>query len=389
MAQHDQVIADQGGLAFLSDLNNALTAIFSNNSGATEPSVTAPYMWWADTTAGWLKQRNAADNAWINKMPLADAMSTVGALLFSAADAAAARSAIGALGASDDIFLAAGKIISFEGTTDDAYETTLSAGDPTADRVIALPDMSGTVAVQARGADIASAGTINLTTATGDIVDVTGTTSITAIILADGLERQVRFTGALTLTNGASLVLPSGANITTAAGDFAVFRGYASSVVRCVAYIKANGQPVVGGGIGNSMVRLNTANGYGSTNTKIRRFTNTVTNTGSDITYADSATNGASFTINTSGIYSISYSDNFNAADYNGISLNMSGGTTAITNLTISQILSVGASAGSSSAACCSWTGYLTAGDVVRPHTFGSASGSVTGAQHFTIARVG
>ena len=102
MAQHDQVISDQAGLAFLSDLNNALTAIFSNNSGATAPSVTAPYMWWVDTTAGWLKQRNAADNAWINKMPLADAMSTVGALLFSAADAAAARTALAVLSSAEN-----------------------------------------------------------------------------------------------------------------------------------------------------------------------------------------------------------------------------------------------------------------------------------------------
>ena len=39
-----------------------------------------------------------------------------------------------------------------------------------------------------------------------------------------------------------------------------------------------------------SMVRLNTANGYGSTNVCIRRFTNVVTNQGSDITYVDSAT---------------------------------------------------------------------------------------------------
>lgn len=97
MAQHDQSIADQAGAAFRSDLNNALAALFSNSSGATAPSVTAPYMWWVDTTAGWLKQRNAADNAWINKMPLADAMSTVGSSLFSAADAAAARTAIGAV----------------------------------------------------------------------------------------------------------------------------------------------------------------------------------------------------------------------------------------------------------------------------------------------------
>lgn len=90
------------------------------------------------------------------------------------------------------------------------------------------------------GADIASASTINLETATGDLVDVTGTTTITAITLSDGHARTVRFTGILTLTNGASLVLPGGTNIITAAGDFATFRGYAAGVVRCVGYSLAN-----------------------------------------------------------------------------------------------------------------------------------------------------
>jgi len=88
---------------------------------------------------------------------------------------------------------------------------------------------------EVHGADIASAATLNLDTATGNLVDVTGTTTITAITLANGRERVTRFTGALTLTHGASLVLPGGANITTAAGDFAVWRGYAAGVVRLVA----------------------------------------------------------------------------------------------------------------------------------------------------------
>lgn len=98
---------------------------------------------------------------------------------------------------------------------------------------------------EAHGADIASAATINLTTATGNLVDVTGTTTITAITLAEGAERTVRFTGILTLTNGASLVLPGAANITTAAGDFAIFRAYAAGVVRCVDYSRANGSPII------------------------------------------------------------------------------------------------------------------------------------------------
>lgn len=92
-----------------------------------------------------------------------------------------------------------------------------------------------------RSANIASAATLNLDSATGGLVDVTGTTGITSITLADGQERVLRFTGALTLTNGANLVLPGGQNITTAAGDYMIVRGYASGVVRCVAYTRATG----------------------------------------------------------------------------------------------------------------------------------------------------
>jgi len=108
---------------------------------------------------------------------------------------------------------------------------------------------------EAQGSDIASAATINLETATGNVVDVTGTTAITAVTLNQGHRRIVRFTGILTLTNGASLVLPSGANIITAAGDYAEFTGYASSVVRVSSYIKADGTPIVGGGGGGHIIQ--------------------------------------------------------------------------------------------------------------------------------------
>lgn len=148
-----------------------------------------------------------------------------------------------------NITMGVGTKLIYEGTTDDAFELTVDPGDPTADRTQTYPDMSGVIAVQARGADIASASTINLATATGDIVDVTGTTAITAITLTDGIERKVRFTGALTLTHGASLILPGAANITTAAGDFATFRGYAAGVVRCTAYQPASGAPVSGASV--------------------------------------------------------------------------------------------------------------------------------------------
>jgi hypothetical protein len=73
MAQHDYNLANQSGLAFRQDLNNALAAIVSQNSGASEPSTTYAYQWWADTTTGLLKLRNAANNAWITIGTLASA----------------------------------------------------------------------------------------------------------------------------------------------------------------------------------------------------------------------------------------------------------------------------------------------------------------------------
>jgi hypothetical protein len=73
MAQHDYIIANQSGAAFRADLNNGLAAIVSQNSGAAEPSTTYAYQWWADTTTGLLKIRNAANNGWVTIGTLASA----------------------------------------------------------------------------------------------------------------------------------------------------------------------------------------------------------------------------------------------------------------------------------------------------------------------------
>ena len=70
MAEHDYVIANQNGANTRSDLNNALAAIVSNNSKATAPTTTYAFMWWADTANDILKQRNAADSAWISILTL-------------------------------------------------------------------------------------------------------------------------------------------------------------------------------------------------------------------------------------------------------------------------------------------------------------------------------
>lgn len=117
--------------------------------------------------------------------------------------------------------------------------------------------------LSAKGADIASSATLNLNQASGDLVDVTGTTTITAITLDEGLTRTVRFTGALTLTNGSSLVTGTGGDITTAAGDFAIIRGYASGVVRVVNYQIA-GNSAVGDMVLASVQTVTGAKTFGS-----------------------------------------------------------------------------------------------------------------------------
>ncbi|MEW9586618.1 hypothetical protein [Paraburkholderia sp. DGU8] len=98
---------------------------------------------------------------------------------------------------------------------------------------------------EVKGANIASSATVNLETATGNLVHITGTTTITAITLNSGAERTVVFDGALTLTNSASLILPGAANITTAAGDSMRVRGDGAGIARVVSYTPASGLPLL------------------------------------------------------------------------------------------------------------------------------------------------
>ena len=65
MAQADQQIQNASGSSVRADLNNNFDALFSNNSGSSEPSTTTAFMWFADTTNDALKIRNAADSAFI------------------------------------------------------------------------------------------------------------------------------------------------------------------------------------------------------------------------------------------------------------------------------------------------------------------------------------
>lgn len=107
-----------------------------------------------------------------------------------------------------------------------------------------LYKFNGTTGLQfnwRKGADVASATSLTLGV-DGNYFDVTGTTTITSIAsLGVGTMVMLQFDSALTLTHNATdLVLPGGANITTAAGDHAIFVEYASGDWRCVSYQRAS-----------------------------------------------------------------------------------------------------------------------------------------------------
>lgn len=171
MSQHDMDLANAAGASFRADLNLALAALVGNSSGATAPATTFAYQLWADTTSGWIKQRDAANAAWIKRWPLGTAART----------------------------------------------------------------------------DIASAGTLDLdgNSATSDYMRVTGTTTTTAITLADGQKRFLIANAAWPITHGASLICPGSASYTCAAGDLVLAIGEPTGVVRLMIW-KADGTPVVG-----------------------------------------------------------------------------------------------------------------------------------------------
>ena len=87
------------------------------------------------------------------------------------------------------------------------------------------------------GSSVASAGTINLDTTTGDLVDLTYTgTPITAITLADGQRRMLYCESNILFVHGSLLKLSGATNILTRPRDMMEAIGIAGGVVVC-AYI--------------------------------------------------------------------------------------------------------------------------------------------------------
>ncbi len=113
-----------------------------------------------------------------------------------------------------------------------------------------------------KGADVASATALPLLN-DGIFNYVTGTTTITSMdSVGVGAIKVLHFDGILTLTHHATdLILPSGANITTKAGDIGVFHEYATGDWRLVSWS--------GVAVGSQVQQVNVVDGEVATGTTV------------------------------------------------------------------------------------------------------------------------
>lgn len=142
-------------------------------------------------------------------------------------------------------------------------------------------------------------------------------------------------------------------------------------------------------GAASAQIALVTANGYGSSATRILRFATVETaDGGSDMTLTQSATDGDKITINTPGVYSLTGQwVSTDASREFGITLNQSSLTTNITaNPVAEQLCSTEAQV--NRRAHCGRTLALANGDELRLCTDGGTSDTTAGDARFSVQRV-
>lgn len=138
----------------------------------------------------------------------------------------------------------------------------------------------------------------------------------------------------------------------------------------------------------NSQITVEGSAGTASTGIRVKYYTNVIQNATADILYTADAVNGDTFTILTSGVYSISYSASANSNDNFGISKNVSPTVQVVdAGIAPGNILSR-CSIPSGNVSCnASWTGFLSVNDVIRAHQEGTSSGT-SRLNTFTITKM-
>jgi hypothetical protein len=128
---------------------------------------------------------------------------------------------------------------------------------------------------------------------------------------------------------------------------------------------------------------------YGSTDTKIRKLATTVINlVGSKMQYfsaggtsAPGGVGGAEFVATVSGYYHIDYYDTAGTgSSFHGLSLNSAQRTTSIDAITgLNKLAISGGTSGpvTGNPSYCAVSRWFDAGDIIRPHSYGTAGSAI------------
>lgn len=117
-----------------------------------------------------------------------------------------------------------------------------------------------------------------------------------------------------------------------------------------------------------SYIRRKNGTTRGSTNTYVVIYGTAVESNGTDITYVNSAASGDSFTINTSGIYTISISIYVNASgQVPNLGLQIGD---SISNTFNANMVSSSSATATGATVHLSWTGYIAANKKVYAHSY-------------------
>ena len=182
MSQNDMSVANANGATVRADINSALQALASANSGAAAPATTYANMWWHDDTNDILKVRDEANANWISAFSVVNENLAMSAKSFAMASA------------------------------------TITSGTP------------------------------DFATHAGNTVSITSTaTANTLGTVQAGFIAVIHYGIAITVThNATSRILPTGASITTVAGDVEIALSLGSGNWRTISYMRGTGDPLVG-----------------------------------------------------------------------------------------------------------------------------------------------
>ncbi|MEH3144413.1 MAG: DUF2793 domain-containing protein [Methylobacterium frigidaeris] len=131
-------------------------------------------------------------------------------------------------------------------TGDDDWRLKVSADGASWREALRVERASGGLDFLAAETTLASAATLDLGAAPTLKVAITGSATVTSFGTSPNRVRLLRFTGALTLTHAAGLVLPRGANLVTAAGDTGLAVSDDTGAWRLWSYQRATGRALAG-----------------------------------------------------------------------------------------------------------------------------------------------